>query len=194
METKSATRPPQLQQGDLIIREGPFTLAERDALPPDGYRHELLDGVLVMAPTPGRRHQDIVPRVWQVLVAAAPRECKVMVAPFEVVLGPRTLLEPDVLVALRADVGPARLETAPLLAVEVASPSTRIFDLGRKKEILSEAGCPSYWTIEPDGPELTAWGLVEGAYVVEARVRGGESWTAERPFAVTITPNDLLDD
>lgn len=194
MGTMTATRPPQLQQGDLIIREGPFTLAERDALPDDGYRHELLDGVLVMAPAPGRRHQDIVPRVWQLLVAAAPAQCKVTLAPFDVVLGPRTVLEPDVLVALRADLGPARLETAPLLAVEVASPSTRIVDLGRKKELLAEAGCPSYWTIEPEGPELTAWRLVDGAYVVEARVRGDESWTAERPFPVTITPRDLLDD
>ena len=197
MGTMTATRPPRLQQGDLIIRDGPFTLAERDALPADGYRHELLDGVLVMAPAPGRRHQDIVPRVWRLLVAAAPRSCKVTLAPFDVVLGPRTVLEPDVLVALRADLGPSRLETAPLLAVEVASPSTRILDLGRKKDLLAEAGCPSYWTIEPDtptGPELTAWRLVDGAYAVEARVSGAESWTAERPFEVTITPNDLLDD
>ena len=56
------------------------------------------------------------------------------------------------------------------------------------------AGCPSYWTIEPDGPELTVWELVDGEYVVRARVCGAETWTAERPFEVTVTPNGLLDD
>jgi Uma2 family endonuclease len=195
MVTMSVVRPPTLQHGDLIIREGPFTVAERDALPEDGYRHELLDGVLVMSPAPSRRHQDVAARVWRLLSDAAPRECKVMIAPFGVRLGPRTNLEPDVLVARRADVGPERLETAPLLAVEVASPSTRTFDLGPKKELLAAAGCPSYWTIEPEkGPELTAWELVEGEYVVRARVAGTESWTAEDPFPVTVVPVELLDD
>ncbi len=197
MGTMTATRPPRLQQGDLIIRDGPFTLAERDALPADGYRHELLDGVLVMSPPPSIRHQDVTGAVYRLLHRHAPKDCKVLFAPVDVRLGIRTSLEPDVVVARRADLGATRLEGAPLLAVEVASPSTRILDLGRKKDLLAEAGCPSYWTVEPDtptGPELTAWRLVDGAYAVEARVSGAESWTAERPFEVTITPNDLLDD
>lgn len=194
MGTMTVTRPPRLQQGDLIIREGPFTLAERDALPDDGYRHELFDGVLVMSPAPRARHQDIVLALGTLLKEHAPRRCKVLVGPFDVRLGPATVLEPDVLVARRPEVGQDGLDRAPLLAVEVASPSTRIVDLGRKKELLAEAGGPSYWTIEPDGPELTAWRLVDGAYVVEARVGAEETWTAERPFPVTVTPRDLLDD
>lgn len=52
MVTMSIKAPPRLEERDLIIREGPFTLAARDALPDDGYRHELLDGVLVMSPPP----------------------------------------------------------------------------------------------------------------------------------------------
>jgi len=36
------------RRGDVIVRECPFTRAERDARPDDGYRHELLDGVLLM--------------------------------------------------------------------------------------------------------------------------------------------------
>ena len=139
MEAMTAARAPIAQRGDLIIREGPFTIAERDALPDDGYRHELLDGVLVLSPPPNVRHQDIALRVAALLQRHAPRECKVVIAPFEVRLGPRTSIEPDVVVARRTDVGPDRLDGPPLLAVEIASPSTRTIDLGRKMTLLAEA-------------------------------------------------------
>jgi Uma2 family endonuclease len=194
MSTMAIVRDPVAQRGDLIIREGPFTIAERDAIPEDGYRHELLDGVLVMSPTPRPRHQDVVLSLGALLKQHAPRELKVMCAPTDVVLGERTVVEPDVLVVRRSDVGPERIDAVPVLAVEVASPSTRLIDLGRKKDVLAEAGCPSYWTIEPEGPELTVWSLRDGGYVEVARVLGDESWTAEAPFPVTITPSALLDD
>ena len=45
-----------------------------------------------------------------------------------------------------------------------------------------------------EGPELTAWTLVDGVYAVDARVAGNESWTATLPYPVTVTPSDLLDD
>lgn len=194
MDTMSIVRTPIARQGDLIIREGPFTIADRDALPDDGYRHELLDGVLVMTPPPNIRHQDIALNLGLLLKQHAPVECKVMLAPIDVRLGARTSIEPDVVVARRADMTPTMLPAAPLLAVEVASPSTRTIDLGRKRELLAAAGCPSYWTIEPSGPELTAWTLHDGEYIVEARISGSETWTATHPFAVTVTPVDLLDD
>jgi len=182
------------RRGDVIVREGPFTRAERDALPDDGYRHELLDGVLLMTPSPVTRHQDIVARLLILLTGHAPRSVKVMIAPYDVVLGVRTVLEPDVVVARRDDITDKFLPGPPLLAVEVLSPSTRLFDLGRKLQLLEEAGCPSYWVVDPAGPELTAWELRGGRYVEIARVSPDEEWTAELPFAVTISPAALLDD
>ena len=181
-------------RGDVIVREGPFTVEERDALPDDGYRHELLDGVLLMTPSPITRHQDIVLALALSLRHAAPAWAKVLIAPFDVTLGERTVLEPDVVVARRDEVTDTNLPAAPLLAVEVPSPSTRLFDLGRKKDLLAEAGCPSYWVIDPAGPELTAWALHDGRYVEVARVGPGEEWTADLPFGVTLAPADLLDD
>jgi Uma2 family endonuclease len=179
---------------DVIVREGPFTRAERDALPDDGYRHELLDGMLLMTPAPSTRHQDIVASLLILLRRDAPRAAKVLVAPFDVALGPTTVLEPDVVVARRDDVTDADLPGSPLLAVEVLSPSTRLFDLYRKRELLEAAGCPSYWVIDPAGPELTAWELRDGRYAEVARVTGSESWTAQQPFPVTVIPTELLDD
>jgi hypothetical protein len=71
-------------RGDVIVREGPFTREQCDALPDDGYRHELLDGVLLMTPSPNTRHQDVVLGLALLLRTSAPRSVKVIVAPFDV--------------------------------------------------------------------------------------------------------------
>lgn len=184
---------PTLEHGDVIVREGPFTVAERDAIPENGYRHELLDGVLLMTPTPRPRHQSIVGELFVRLRAAVPRELQAYVAPFDVRIGERTAIEPDVVVVRRSDLTESGIHVAPVLAVEVHSPSTKAYDLGPRMEILAAAGCPSYWTIDPREPELTVWTLQDGGYAETARVAAQETWTASEPFAVTITPVDLLD-
>lgn len=180
-------------RSDVIIREGPFTVAQRDLLPDNGMRHELLDGVLVMTPAPSPRHQDIAFQLAKLLDAAAPQGVKVFMAPLDVLLGNATVLQPDLVVARRADLTDANLPTAPLLAVEVLSPSTALIDLNRKKAILEEAGCPAYWVVDPLGPTLTVWQFVDGAYAQVVKVESDESWTAEVPFVVTVKPADLLD-
>lgn len=188
MGSMTVTRP------DVVVLDGPYTIEERDALPDDGRRHELLDGVLVMCAAPGRRHQDIVKGLTFALENAAPRWAKVMLGPFDVKFPPRTVLEPDVLVARRSDVTEADLPTAPLLSVEVLSPSTRSFDLNDKKAILEREGCPSYWVVDPQRLELTAFELRDGHYVEVARVQGAQPWHAAAPFEVTIVVQDLLDE
>lgn len=194
MGVMTLVRPPALERGDVIVREGPFTLAERDAIPENGYRHELLDGVLVMSPSPRPRHQSVVGELYVLLKTAVPRDLQVFLAPFDLRLGERTAIQPDIVVVRRADVTEQGLHVAPLLAVEVHSPSTRTFDLGPKKELLAAAGCPAYWTIDPAGPELTVWSLDGDTYTRTTTVTAQETWTATAPFAVTITPRDLLDD
>lgn len=194
MGVMTLVRPPALERGDVIVREGPFTVAERDAIPENGYRHELLDGVLVMSPPPRPRHQSVTFELAVLLRSAVPRDLKVFLAPFDLRLGERTAVQPDIVVVRRADVSEEGLYVAPLLAVEVHSPSTPTFDLGPKKELLAAAGCPSYWTIDPAGPELTVWTLDGDAYARTTTVTAQETWTATAPFAVTITPRDLLDD
>lgn len=179
---------------EVVVRGGPFTLAQRDALPDDGRRHELLEGVLVMTPSPSGPHQTVVKVLLTLLDAGRPADLLVRCAPLDVMLGPDTVIEPDLLVCTRSSHGERGVAGPPLLAVEVLSPSTRPFDLGRKRQLLEAAGCPSYWVVDPDSPSLTAWELADGQYVQGAEVIGDEAWTASSPYAVTIRPADLLQD
>lgn len=187
-----------------LPRSPELTRADLDALPDDGLRHELLDGVIVMNASPSYRHQGIVGNLHLVLRQACPPHLRVRLAPFDVVLSERTVLVPDLIVAPAADFrvpgppDPQGLLGAPMLAVEVLSRSTRRQDLGVKHALLEEAGCPSYWLIDPGSrdqpPSLTVHELVDGAYVEVALVSGAATWQAEQPFPVEVTPDLLIDD
>ncbi|MFT4299936.1 MAG: Uma2 family endonuclease [Aeromicrobium sp.] len=171
--------------------EGPWTVAQRDALPDDGRRYEVVDGVLLVSPAPRPAHQGVVALLWHLLHDAAPSGLRVYFAPLDVVLAGDTVVEPDVLVAPREAFTDLNLPSAPLLAVEVLSPGTRMIDLNLKKQRYERAGIPSYWVIDPDTLVLTVFERRDGTYAGVAEVGPGQSWTAERPFPVTITPEDL---
>lgn len=170
-----------------------LTVADLDAFPDDGWRYELLDGTLLVSAAPSTAHQRASFHLTVLLGGVCPPELYVMAAPTDVVLDDRTVLEPDLLVAPRGQFTPANLPGAPLLAVEILSPSTRLIDLNLKKARFELAGCRSYWVVDPLEPRLTAWDLVDGAYVQVADVSGDESWTAAVPYVVTITPSALVD-
>lgn len=170
-----------------------LTRADLEAVPDDGHRYELIDGVLVVSPAPRVRHQDAVVNLLLVLHAAVPDDLKVLFAPVDVVLADNTVIQPDLVVAPRTAFTEADLPTAPLLAVEVLSPSTRGVDLLLKKDRLARAGCPHYWVVDPDVPSVIAWELVDGAYREVARATGEESFEVDSPFPVSFAPASLVD-
>jgi Uma2 family endonuclease len=170
-----------------------LTVDDIEAMPDDGNCYELIDGVLVVTPAPGTRHQRAVLNLWRLLDEAAPDNMWAMAAPYDVILDHRTWVEPDVLVARKADFDDKRLAVPPLLAVEVLSPHSVLTDLNVKHDRYRRAGIPSYWVVDPAVPRVIAWELSGTAYVEVADVAAGESWTATLPFPVTVVPRHLID-
>ncbi len=171
----------------------PLTEDDLATMPDDGHRYELLDGVLLVTPSPNLDHQRCVLSLAILLRSARPPDQEVLIAPFDVRLSRHTVLKPDVLVAPKAALTPARLETAPALVVEVQSPSTRRIDLGSKRLAYEAAGVPAYWLVDPDGPSLTVLHLEGGRYVEHATATGHKPYSATVPFPVTVVPARLLD-
>jgi Uma2 family endonuclease len=179
-----------------VIPHGrPFTVDDLEGMPNDGNRYELVDGMLHVSPCPIPLHQVVVLELAVVLRAACPRGLLVMIAPMDVQPDRDTSLQPDVLVARTADFGPKNLPAAPPLAVEVLSPSTRLYDLSIKRAAYEKLGVPSYWIVDPTTPgSLTVFELDEnGRYRQVAQVEGDEEFVATRPFPVTVVPARLLD-
>ena len=170
-----------------------LTRDDLDAMPEDGHRYELIDGILVVTPSPSYRHQSAAGQLYLLLTTACSNDLKVLFAPFDVVLADDTVVEPDLLVARRDDFTERDLPGPPLLAVEVLSPSTRRFDLLLKRSRYEAAGCHSYWVVDPDVPTFTAWELRDGAYGLVGEVSGEQPLTLTAPFPVTVVPARLLD-
>ena len=172
-----------------------FTVADLAAMPDDGRRYELLDGMLLVSPSPTLVHQRGLSRLIHALMSACPPRVEILAAPFDVRLAEDTLLQPD-LVVVDTDAAETHGASArPLLVVEILSASTRLYDLNLKKARYEAAGIPAYWVLDPglgDRPaSLTAWDLHDATYVEIAHVEGEETFTAEHPFPVRIVPSFL---
>ena len=169
------------------------TRADLDRMPDDGNRYELIEGEIVVAPSPRTRHQVVSARLFRLLDDARPVRMMVLYAPFDVMLEDRSVVEPD-LVAFDASLARERgLEGPPDLVVEILSPSTRSRDLVRKKRLYERTGVRSYWVVDADDDEttLTAWELQDGRYQVVAAIAGDEVWAATQPYDVTVVPSRL---
>lgn len=171
---------------------GKWTYADLEGLPDDGHRYEIIDGVLLVNASPIPDHQEVTLNLWSLLDQAAPSDLRVLAAPLDVVLANDTVVEPDVLVARRADYSEKNLPAVPLLAVEVLSPSTRSVDMTMKKHRYERAGIASYWVIDPKTLQLTVFELRDAAYALAAEVGPDETWTATLPYSVTLSPRNLL--
>jgi Uma2 family endonuclease len=78
---------------------------------------------------------------------------KVRVAPFDVELSPKDVFQPDVFVVLNAHLDgilEKKVVGAPDLVVEVASPSTALYDRVTKYEKYANAGVQEFWVANTD--------------------------------------------
>jgi Uma2 family endonuclease len=172
----------------------PFTVADLEGMPDDGRRYELIDGELLASPAPGWPHQEAALALAMLLRQACPRGLRVLAGPFAVRPDAFNELQPDVLVARYADLTERDLPRAPVLAVEVISPTSRLRDASLKKAVYARMAVPSFWLIDPDPDRatLTAFELAGTEYLQAAHVTGDDSWTATTPFPVRIVPAELV--
>jgi Uma2 family endonuclease len=150
-----------------------WTVEEVQALPEEpGVRYEVVDGELLVSPSPALRHQLAVMELGGELRAYCRRTGVglVLAAPYDVVLDPvDTLVQPDVLVvppsALQpgspgADVEELSEPGGPgaglLLVVEVLSPGTARQDRLRKRPRYQRAEIP-LWLVDLDGGVIEQW-------------------------------------
>ncbi len=129
-------------------------------LPDDGMRHEIIDGVHYVTPTPVLRHQQLVGRLHLAIgsyLEAHPDIGQVFLAPLDTVLSPWDIVEPDLMfvAANQLDIlTEANIQGAPALVIEVLSPSTRKRDLGIKRQLFDRGDVREYWVVDPKARDL----------------------------------------
>ena len=126
----------------------------------DGLRHEIIDGIHYVTPSPNLRHQDLVGRLHLAIgnfLASHPGIGRVFLSPLDVVFTIHDVVEPDLLFVAgdQTDImTEANIQGAPAIVVEVLSKGTRGRDERIKKDLFDRGGVREYWMVDPDRSQL----------------------------------------
>jgi Uma2 family endonuclease len=144
---------------DIVKR---WTRAELSALPDDGKRYELLDGELLVTPSPRVVHQLAVWALYDRVAAYVRRHRLGLpgLAPADLDLQSGESLQPDLFVVPLRD-GRIPLDWPhfgiPLLVVEVLSQASALNDRTRKRRRYQAARVGEYWIVDPDARVIERW-------------------------------------
>lgn len=127
------------------------------AIPADGKRYELIDGEVHVTPAPSPQHQRLVFRLARILQDQLGAEVEVFISPVDVILTFHDVVQPDVVVANVAQVSNRGIEGAPLIVIEVLSPTTTIYDRTTKAQTYAALGIDHYWVVDPPAAQLECY-------------------------------------
>ncbi|MBI5292999.1 MAG: Uma2 family endonuclease [Chloroflexi bacterium] len=178
MATVSA--PPQLTTRRM-------TYAEYRAMPDDGKRYELVDGVLrEMAdmPAPTLAHQLVSRGLFRKLdgYVAERKLGQMLYAPVDVYLADDLSYQPDILFVAnesRAKLTNDEVIGPPDLVVEIVSPASRNIDRKEKAANYANHGVREYWLVYPDAWIIEVLELKEGKFQLLGRYGEGETVRSE---------------
>ena len=150
---------------------------------PEGKRYQLLDGEMILAPSPATRHQSILMQLVMELnrFVYANSLGRVWSAPLDVVLSDHDVAQPDILFVSNARseiVTEPNIQGAPDLVVEILSPGTATYDRGYKQALYSLHGVREYWLVDPDAETVEVLSEGAQALLLHATHRRGESLTS----------------
>jgi Uma2 family endonuclease len=170
-----------------------LTIDMLDDFPDDGTRYELLEGMLLVTPAPSYAHQIVATRLATMLTNALSGRAQV-VAVGAIQRGKHTQLQPDVLVC-PPEFRPTlnwRDIRGWWLAVEVLSPSSRLYDREVKRGAYLALGVHDYWIVDPSDCSVETWSpeRLEGLRVTE-EVRW---WPAALDREIVIDLGELFHD
>jgi Uma2 family endonuclease len=145
-----------------------FTYEDFLLFPDDGKRHEIIDGVHYVTPSPNLRHQDLAGRLYVAIsnyLTDHPGTGRVFLAPLDAVFSHYDVVEPDLLFIARDQaeiMTPQNIQGAPALVVEVLSKSTRKRDEQIKRRLFERGGVREYWLIDPELDLVKIYRRAEG--------------------------------
>lgn len=129
-------------------------------------RYELIDGELLVTPAPRPVHQTaaaaLLVELWPYVKAH--HLGRALLSPAAIALDQRSVLQPDVFVVPRGQLGSSggpeptwREVTGLLLAVEIVSPSSARQDHRVKRRYYQRHGVPEYWIVDLDARLVERW-------------------------------------
>lgn len=153
---------------ELITTKQRMTTAEFRLLPESNLPMELINGELIVSPSPKSPHQESHSKLSFTIQLVMPGG-KLLPAPMDLYFDDENAVQPDLFwvapesrCKLREDgywYGP------PELIVEIFSPGSVKYDKIDKFNLYEKYGVQEYWMVDPVGKYIEVWELVDGKYL-----------------------------
>lgn len=136
---------------------------------PNDKRYELLEGELIVVPSPKTYHQRISGNLsFKLRDFVLQRELgEVFDAPYDVVLSEETVLQPDILFVSKERshiITEDNIQGAPDLVIEILIFATQDRDRTWKRSIYAKYGVDEYWLVDPDKKTIQVLELGKKGY------------------------------
>ena len=211
---RTLTLPPTCTEEDFAMLQRPWTppaiaprkryrwtYADLEAMPETAQRTEIIDGDLIVSPSPNLiRHQltvmnlGVMLRTW----VRAHKAGRVFVAPADVVLTDRRVVQPDVFFVSTARLhllgDGAAMRGAPDLVIEVLSPSNARLDRTVKFKVYEEEGVPECWIVDPKKRTVEVFALGDDGYARHAAGGAGETVRSTLLDGFAVLIDDVFED
>lgn len=133
------------------------------------YVFELINGEIVAKNHPTATHQRVLRRLSSLFDAfvSTDKLGEVFFAPFGVVLEPNSDVQPDLFVALDANLPNLREDGffgIPDLIIEIISPSSIKLDRITKFKLYERTGVGEYWIVDTKNQSIEVYGRIGGVY------------------------------
>lgn len=175
----------------MIKPQVKFTYRDYRNLPEsETRRYELLEGELVMVPSPGERHQSISGNL-EFILRGFVRDHNlgyIYYAPFDVLLSEEEVLQPDILFVSGERshiITPDNIQGAPDLVIEILSPGTAERDRTYKRTLYARHGVKEYWLVDPKQRTIEVLSLGERGFNLVGMY--GEKDALESPLLLGLT-------
>ena len=178
--------------------QGTWTYEDWLNFPDDGWKYEIIDGVLYMSPPPATGHQRSSSKLLTRMNSYAETKNlgEIIAAPCGVRLPNQSVpVEPDIFFIKKARlhiIQEKYVEGVPDLIVEILSPSNPNHDRETKFRIYQEAGVPEYWLVDYLQKTVEVFVLTEGVYTLHNNYRAGDTITSAQLTGFEIAVNIIF--
>lgn len=148
-------------------RQGEYTIEDYRNWPAEE-RVELIDGEIIRMEAPNFNHQaalaDFNMQVYNYILQKKGK-CRALISPLDVQLDEddKTMLQPDFIILCdEKKIRRWGIYGAPDFVLEILSPSTRTYDMVRKKNKYLAAGVKEYWILDLEKEKLVTYTKIGG--------------------------------
>ncbi|MDR4503197.1 MAG: Uma2 family endonuclease [Candidatus Scalindua sp.] len=135
----------------------------------DDKRYELIEGELLMTPSPTTGHQRILRKLEFLLEKFVNEKNlgEIFFTPCDVYLDEGNVVQPDIMFISKERlniIGEKNIQGAPCITIEIISKSSAYRDMVQKKKLYAQFGVKEYWIVIPEDESIEIYLLDNTAY------------------------------